>query len=98
MIIFQSALFFNAEALNVAIPGSDIYAFLRIIQDDLQNWRTIPKYDLKILGKIPGNDPDAIYNKMLYLKEFLRALGDKRKDQRKASQENDEVVIGVEKK
>ncbi|PBC74816.1 helicase-related protein [Fibrobacter intestinalis] len=87
-----------AEALNVAIPDSDIYAFLRIIQDDLQNWRTIPKYDLKILGKIPGNDPDAIYNKMLYLKEFLRALGDKRKDQRKASQENDEVVIGVEKK
>lgn len=86
------------EALNIAIPGSDIYDILRFIQDDLQNWRTIPKYDLKILARIPGNDLDAIYNKMRYLKEYLRSTGEKRKDQRKASKLDDEVVIGVEKK
>lgn len=85
------------EALGMAISGSDIYDFLMLLQDDLQNWRTIPKYDLKILSKLPGNDPDCIYNRMKYLQDLLRTTKESRRNQRENSRKTDEIVVGVEK-
>jgi len=86
-----------AEALDKALPDSDIYDFLMLLQDDLQNWRTIPKYDLKILSKLPGYDPDCIYNRMKYLRELLKTTKESRRNQRENSRKTDEIVIGVEK-
>ena len=85
------------EALGMAIPGSDIYDFLMLLQDDLQNWRTIPKYDLKILSKLPGNDPECIFNRMQYLRDLLRTTKESRRNQRERSRQADEIVIGIEK-
>lgn len=86
-----------AEALSVSIPKSEIYDFLMLLQDDLQNWRTIPKYDLKILSKLPGNDPDYLFYKMAYLRELLEISKESRRGQRETARKQDEIVIGVEK-
>ena len=85
------------EALSVAIPGSDIYEFLQIIQDDLDNWRTIPRYDLKIIANCEGRDLDGLYERLGYLREMLQKSKDNRRAQREESKKEDEVVIGVQK-
>lgn len=85
------------EALSLATPGSEIYEFLQIIQDDLDNWRTIPRYDLKIIANCEGNDPSLLYEKLGYLREMLQKSKDNRRAQREESKKEDEVVIGVQK-
>lgn len=96
--VYAKSLRVVVEAMGIAIPNSEIYKFLELLADDIQNWRTIPKYDLRILSKLPGNDPDAIYNKMLYLRDLLQATKASRGKQRDAAKQDDEVVIGVEKR
>lgn len=85
------------EALSVASPGSDIYEFLQIIQDDLDNWRTIPRYDLKIIANCEGRDLDGLYERLGYLREMLQKSKNNRRAQREESKKEDEVVIGVRK-
>ena len=85
------------EALSVASPGSDIYEFLQIIQDDLDNWRTIPRYDLKIIANCEGRDLDGLYERLGYLREMLQKSKNNRRAQREESKKEDEVVIGVQK-
>lgn len=85
------------EALSVASPGSDIYEFLQIIQDDLDNWRTIPRYDLKIIANREGSDLDGLYERLGYLREMLQKSKDNRRAQREEAKKEDEVVIGVQK-
>ena len=86
-----------AEALSQLNPENGAYDFLMLLQDDLQNWRTIPKYDLKILSKLPGHDPDCIFGKMAYLRELLQTSKETRRGQRETARRGDEIVIGVEK-
>lgn len=95
--IFAKANKVIAEALNLATPGTDIYEFLDIIRDDLQNWRTIPRYDLKIIAKCEGRDLDSLYEKLGYLREMLRKTSHIRKAQRDEAQKDDEVIIGIQK-
>lgn len=85
------------EALSVATPGSDIYEFLQIIQDDLDNWRTIPRYDLKIIANCDGKDLDSLYENLGYLREMLERSKDNRRAQREEAKKEDEVIIGVQK-
>ncbi len=85
------------EALSVASPGSDIYEFLQIIQDDLDNWRTIPRYDLKIIANCEGRDLDGLYERLGYLREMLQKSKNNRRAQREEAKKEDEVVIGVQK-
>lgn len=85
------------EALSVASPGSDIYEFLQIIQDDLDNWRTIPRYDLKIIANCEGRDLDGLYERLGYLREMLQKSKDNRRAQREEAKKEDEVVIGIQK-
>ncbi len=83
------------EAINLAIPNSEIYDFLKILQDDIVNWRTIPKYDLKILSRQDPKDLDAIYEKMKYLRDLLQVSQKVRGRQRENCQKTEEIVIGV---
>lgn len=84
-----------AEARNYAIPNSDIDEFLKLLQDDIVNWRTIPKYDLKIISRQVPKDIDALYEKLKYLKELLQVTKKVRGQQRENSRKPDEIVIGV---
>ena len=84
-----------SEAINLAIPNSDIYEFLKILQDDIVNWRTIPTYDLKILSRQDPKDLDAIYEKMKYLRDLLQVSQKVRGRQRENCQKSEEIVIGV---
>ena len=84
-----------SEAINLAIPNSDIYEFLKILQDDIVNWRTIPTYDLKILSRLDPKDLDAIYEKMKYLRDLLQVSQKVRGRQRENCQKSEEIVIGV---
>ena len=96
--VYSKAMRVVAEALSKASPKSETYDFLFLIQDDLLNWRTIPKYDLKILSKLPGYDSDMVARKMYYLKELLLTTKEKRGKQREAAKQDDEIVVGVEKR
>ena len=70
---------------------------LDAIRDDLQNWRTIPRYDLKIIAKCEGRDLDSLYEKLGYLREMLRKASLIRKTQREETKKDDEIVIGIQK-